>query len=158
MYIQKHFDPRELVTPEIWKACGIDSLRMYHPKILEGADMIRDIFGPVICNTWHSDQLKKTYGLFTNRGLRNYLGTLGGAIHSKHKLGIRNLTFWESAIDLWPLKTTPQKIHAEMRKDQAFWLQYFTRVEEFKPDGSPITWFHGDNGHTGKNEIHFFRP
>jgi len=155
IYTPQYFDPEELISPEIFAICGADALYMYDPLILEGADQLRDIFGPMICNTWHSPWLIKRYGKHRFRGLRATKQRIG-ARKSAHKLGINKKTLY-SAIDLAPVNVSPQEMHEAIKSDIKFWSQYFKRIETHKPNGQPITWFHGDSKPHKYNGIRFFR-
>lgn len=150
-YYPTYFKPQELIAPSIYEICGAEALYMYNPEVLEGADELRKEFGPMVCNTWHSEHLIKKYGLHRFRGLRPTNCKIG-AKFSAHKLGIKK-DGWVSAIDLWPVKVTADEMRKEIRKDVVHWSQYFTRVE------NNVKWFHGDNKPTKNNHvIHFFNP
>lgn len=158
IYKPRHFAPQELIEPKIYALCGADALKMYDPKVLEFADFLVDAFGSMICNTWHSEKMVAKYGHFSERGLRPF-NTTTGAISSCHKLGILKLTDY-SGIDLWPTKISVAEIHTYLEINQKHWSKYIQRIEKCKPDGSPITWIHGDSRpHTlGTGKIHFFKP
>jgi hypothetical protein len=131
---------------------------MYDPYVLEFADVLVDTFGPMICNTWHSEKMVAKYGYWSERGMRPF-NTTTGAIASCHKLGIVKMTDY-SGIDLVPTKISVAEIHKNIEKNQYLWSKRIQRIEKCKPDGSPITWIHGDSKpHTlGAGKIHFFKP
>jgi len=164
-YKPTYFRPEEIISPAIFEICGPDALYMYDPQILRGMDAIRQVFGPMIANTWHSEKLIAKYGLHRFRGLRAKNQKIGARL-SAHKIGIKKYEKFPvlgkvpySAIDLDPVKVTPQHIHAVIKESPIFWSTFFTRIETHKPNGDPITWFHGDNKpHDGKTGlIKFFR-
>lgn len=171
IYTPKYFDPRELISPAIHALIGDDGLYLFHPKVLEGADMTRKHFGPMIGNTWFSQKLIAKYGKHSFRGLRSISQGIG-APRSAHKLGYKKTVpnpipgvVGYSAVDLVPLKTTAPEVREAMAKDQKFWSQYFTRMETHvrrKIKGKlvwvPISWIHGDNKPTGLvDQIKFFK-
>lgn len=162
-YTPRHFAPQELISPSIYGLCGDDALYMFHPLILEGADVLRDVFGPMIANTWHSKKLSKIYGYHRFRGLRAKDQKLGAKL-SPHKIGIKKIILGDtgvvpySGIDLWPVKISVLEMHTEMKKNEKFWVNYFTRIETHKPNGDYITWFHGDNRPDSRgNPIRWFK-
>ena len=70
MYQCKHFDIRELVSPEAYHDRGSRCWELLDDRMLRELDRIRDSFGPMVVNTWHSDNLKRAYGLRQWSGLR----------------------------------------------------------------------------------------
>lgn len=163
LYEPVNFSPKELMSPEIYSVCGDDGLYMYSPFVLKGADMLFDAFGKMVCNTWHSKALQNKYGYFRFRGLRSKNQKIGAKL-SAHKIGIKKVnnsypgTVPYSGIDLWPTECKVQEIHAEIKKDLKYWSPYFKRIETHKPNGQPITWFHGDDKPDGRGKpIYFFK-
>jgi hypothetical protein len=166
IYEPKYFSVQELVSPAIYEVCGEDSLYLYHPNILEGADKLREFFGPMVCNTWHDQKMIKKHGLWRDRGLRS-LNAKTGAKLSCHRVGVDRVPISNaeigvvpySAIDLVPINCKVSDMHLEIRTKQSYWCEFFTRVEACKPDGEPITWFHGDNKPTEAiGKVVFFKP
>lgn len=164
VYEPKHFAPWELIAPRIYEVCGADALYMYDPDILMFADAMRDIYGPMVCNTYGSKRMIRKYGLHRFRGLRPVDCKIG-AKKSAHKVGIFKFGASPkgrpvySGIDLWPVKANVQEIHADIKKNQIHWGQWISRIETHKPNGKPITWLHADSKpHNKPSPIHFFRP
>jgi hypothetical protein len=79
-YRCKHFEIRELVSPAIHKARGDAAWELLNPAALRMLDALRDKFGPVTVNNWH------TGGQYSESGLRD-AGTSTGAAFSMHKFG-----------------------------------------------------------------------
>lgn len=144
------FDPRELIPPSIWDLCGIDALNMFDPKILQAADILRDKFGPMICNTWFSPKLIKKYGHFSYRGLRPINSDIG-AKKSAHKLGIKKAERY-SALDLVPLKVTVSTIRVDFAINAVMWRKFISRFEK------RVSWLHIDNKPTIKQQPYGFNP
>ena len=163
IYEPKYFKPQELISPNLWDLVSTDGLYLYHPNILRGADKLREAYGPMIANTWHSPTLMEKFGCHRFRGLREKNCEVG-AKYSAHKVGIGKRDTGHkgiipySAIDLWPVDTPVNIILKEIGDNQLIWKKYFTRIEKTTPEGRPITWFHGDNKPTNKQGIHFFTP
>lgn len=91
MYRCQHFDVRELVPEETYRAMGYKAWWLLDVRLLMTLDLLRERFGPVIVNTWHSDSMTAAYGLRCQsgfrtpshyRGVASYLGS-----HSQHKYG-----------------------------------------------------------------------
>ncbi|WP_035105521.1 peptidase M15 [Desulfohalovibrio reitneri] len=112
----RHFAIEELVPPEF--------LREYTERILWGLldsrllwtiDALRDIYGPLVANTWHGG------GEHAYRGLRPHDCHVGAPL-SDHKYG--------RAVDLVPVHATSEQMREDIRRDahpEAF--QHLTVVE-----------------------------
>ena len=79
-YELRHFDLRELVTPEIWVTRNSRCVELLDPRALKTLDALRDKFGPTTVNNWHIG------GRFKESGLRDPF-TSTGAMWSQHKFG-----------------------------------------------------------------------
>jgi hypothetical protein len=79
-YRPKHFDLRELVTPEIYMTRGQSAWELLDSRGLIVLDALREKFGPVTVNDWHLS------GSYSESGLRS-LTTQTGARYSQHKMG-----------------------------------------------------------------------
>lgn len=86
MYLPKHFCIQEFVPPDVYQQWGDKSLMFIDERLLITSDVLREFFGPMIVNTWHSAKLTKAYGLRTESGLRS-MTTSTGAAMSQHKFG-----------------------------------------------------------------------
>lgn len=100
-YRPKHFDLAELVPPEMHRAQPAERLwGLLDARMLWTIDALRDIYGPLVCNTWASG------GPHRYRGIRPHDCTVGAAL-SDHKFG--------RAVDLVPVRTTAEAIRADIR-------------------------------------------
>jgi len=80
-YCPKHFDPREFVPPEVYKALGDRCILVMDYRMLKTADQIREFFGlPCIINNWHTGKDRKY------SGFRPFRCTVG-ATWSQHRFG-----------------------------------------------------------------------
>ena len=71
MYECKHFDIKEFVSEETYQARGELCWRFFNPYLLRSADILREIYGQMIINTWSlSDSVQQAYGNRTESGLR----------------------------------------------------------------------------------------
>lgn len=69
-YRPQHFILQEYVPPSIFHQWGETAWEFLDERLLIMDDLIREKFGPVIINTWHSPALIKKYGLREWSGLR----------------------------------------------------------------------------------------
>jgi|SRR3990167_9620762 len=76
----KHFELRELVTPEIYAARGEAAWELLDPRGLIVLEAVREKFGPCTVNNWHAG------GAYKESGLRD-AATGTGARYSQHKRG-----------------------------------------------------------------------
>ncbi|NLK49022.1 MAG: hypothetical protein GX294_00055, partial [Candidatus Cloacimonetes bacterium] len=65
--IAKHFDIREFVSPAVYQKYAAKAWWFLDPRLIETADYLRSIFGPMIINDWMWG------GSFRHRGLRSAL-------------------------------------------------------------------------------------
>lgn len=86
IYRPKHFVIQELVPPEIYATRGEAAWELMDASLMKVLDALREKFGPVIVNTWHSAKMVKAYGLYEESGLREW-GTKTGGKFSQHKFG-----------------------------------------------------------------------
>lgn len=128
MYIPKYFVIQEFVPPAIHKIYGERAWQFLDSRLLETADQLREKFGPMVINTWHSDKLIKAYGKRTESGLRDpYSPT--GAKYSQHKFG--------RAADALFAKVTAEDVRAYVL-GHGHEFPYLTSIE------GEVTWFHFD--------------
>ena len=136
----KHFDPWELVPPEIHQAKGEDSILAFDARILWTLDAIRDVYDRrVTVNTWHEG------GKFSQRGFRTDPAMLLKTPLTQHRFG--------RAVDFDIEGITPEQFRADAREPKlANVLQYVTRIEV----GKEVTWNHVDCMAVPGTEIVFF--
>lgn len=65
MYKCKHFKIQELVPPHVYEERGDKSWLLLDARSLFTLDTIRDNFGPVVVNNWHSGGDRRWSGLRT---------------------------------------------------------------------------------------------
>ncbi|EPR35459.1 hypothetical protein dsat_2160 [Alkalidesulfovibrio alkalitolerans DSM 16529] len=100
-YQPRHFDLAELVPPEMHRAQSAERLwGLLDARMLWSIDALRDIYGPMVCNTWAAG------GEHRYRGLRPHDCSVGAAL-SDHKFG--------RAVDIVPVRTTAEAIRADIR-------------------------------------------
>lgn len=79
-YRPKHFEIRELVTPEVYMTRGEAAWQLLDPRGLIALDALREKFGPCTVNNWHLS------GSYSESGLRSATSETG-ARYSQHKYG-----------------------------------------------------------------------
>lgn len=145
-YTPKYLKPEELVPREMYqdlKRLGKIEyiLWQFNPLVLMTADLLRERFGAITVNNWHSG------GSWQNRGLR--LTSAVGAKYGPHLRG--------AALDCNFKDATPPEIRKEMEKAGCFepgfknkknfgedaCFKYIGRVENTQ-NGKQIGWFHFD--------------
>jgi hypothetical protein len=124
-YKLRHFDLRELVTPELWATRNSRVIELLDPRALRVLDDLRDKFGPVTVNNWH------TGGLYKESGLRDPF-TQTGAMWSQHKFG--------RAFDCKFKNGTPRQVFDHLISHAPDWPE-ITVLEDV--DKTP-TWLHFD--------------
>ena len=76
-----HFDVRELVDANTFKALSVNAAWLIDPKIVRVLDLLREKLGaPIIVNNWH------TGGPFKSSGFRS-MSDKTGAMFSQHRRG-----------------------------------------------------------------------
>jgi len=65
MYTCKHFRIQELVPPAIYDARGEKAWELLDERLLITLDKLRDRYGPVTVNNWHSGRDREWSGLRT---------------------------------------------------------------------------------------------
>jgi hypothetical protein len=100
-YIPTHFKLHELLPKSIHQARrGSPALWwVFDPRILKAADVLRERYGAMVCNTWRAG------GDFELRGFRPPDCTTGAAL-SQHRFG--------RALDLIPQKCTAEEIRRDL--------------------------------------------
>lgn len=137
MQVTDHFELEELVHPQLLDIMGPRLADYVHELALALEDM-RDTFGPIIVNNWH------TGGGRQNAGLRMPCSQMG-ARYSAHKFG--------RAADLQFTQANVRDVHqAILDNPEAF--PYITRLEAI--EATP-TWIHMEIGNR-RGPIIVFRP
>lgn len=80
IYHCQHFVIQELVHPSIHAQWGDRAWEFLDPRLLQSLDQLREYFGPIIVNDWH------TGGTHVDSGLRQFASVIGAAM-SQHKFG-----------------------------------------------------------------------
>jgi hypothetical protein len=76
-----HFDVREMVDQNTFKALGVNAAWLIDPKIVRVLDLLREKLGaPIFVNNWH------TGGPFKSSGFRS-MSDKTGAMFSQHRRG-----------------------------------------------------------------------
>jgi len=132
-YRPTSFVLQELVPPDVFHALGERAWELLDPRATQTLQQLRDKFGPLTVNNWH------TGGAFKESGLRNP-ATPTGAKYSQHKFG--------RAFDCKFKNATPHEVadyvlKAAQRFDQREGTEfpYLTTIEN--PEATP-SWFHFD--------------
>ncbi len=95
MYRPNHFTLPELVPPLAHAKYGTKLWRVFDDRILRAADILRDVFGPMVVNDWHRQGNNKY------RGWRPPACRIGANL-SQHRFG--------RALDLIPLRITAEVV------------------------------------------------
>lgn len=69
-YRPKYFVLQEYVPPAIYQKWGETAWEFIDERLLMMDDLLREKFGPMVINTWHSPALVQKYGLREWSGLR----------------------------------------------------------------------------------------
>lgn len=133
-YRCKHFIVQELVGPEFFAKWGDRSWEWLQVPMLVTLDQVREKFGPVTVNNWHSG------GQFHESGLRDF-STATGAGYSQHKFG--------GACDMKFGSVTPAEASAYILAHRAD-FPFLTTLEDVTVTK---TWLHGDCRNHGKPDI-----
>lgn len=123
MYQCRHFDIQELVPPHIYEAMGDKAWELLDERSLITIDALRDHFGPIIINDWHSGGNRKWSGLRTPAS-PYYSET------SQHSYG--------RAFDCLFLQVSIEKVRQEVLRTRAVKFPYITGIE------LNVSWFHFD--------------
>ena len=130
-YKPQHFRPWDLVHPSIWNFHGESVLYLLDPRMLWTLDRLREQFGEIIINNWHSGGFRMKSGLYQTE------------TPTSHSLG--------RGFDLVFSEYFPETIRENMKqfpRDEIF--QYITRC-----GGKERQWLHIDNMNTLEERIVF---
>ena len=136
MNISEHFDIREFVDPEAFKARGDKSIELIDIRIVKVVELLREIVGkPIIINTWHIG------GQYKESGLRQ-MNTATGAKYSQHKFG--------RAVDVKVSGMKSEDVRNIIRSNWKFLKEAgLTTIEKDTP-----TWVHLDVRYTGLETLY----
>lgn len=102
MFKPKYFQLYELVPQVDFERYGNRLWYVFDDRILQAADVLRGLYGPMVVNDWHDG------GSNHFRGFRP-AGCTVGATFSQHRYG--------RALDLIPQETTAEKIRGDIIAD-----------------------------------------
>lgn len=139
IYKPKHFILQELVPPSIYNTRGESAQELLDSRLLITLDQLREVFGPLTVNNWH------TGGNYSESGLRSF-DTKTGAKFSQHKFG-------RAADCKFKNKAPREAAHYVLAHRGEF--PYLTTIEN--PDATP-TWLHVDVRNHGKEGIWVVNP
>lgn len=123
MYLCRHFKLQELVPPDVFNARGVSAWELLDPSLLFALDCIRDKYGPILVNNWHSGGELK-YRAFRPSDCKV------GATYSQHRYG--------RAADITPLEADLTAVYKALCEAE---IPGVTTVENI--EATP-TWIHLD--------------
>ena len=140
MYIPAHFSIEELVPPLVYEQRGERAWQLLDDRLLMTIDAMRDRFGAMVINTWHSKKLQKYFGYRQYSGLRTvgfYMDVYGDDrgyekyfnSYSQHKYG--------RAFDALFAQYEAEEVRRIVREEQGR-FPYLRAME------NNVSWFHGD--------------
>ena len=138
-YRPRHFDLRELVSPDIYMSRGQAAWELIEPRLLVAADKLRDRFGATTVNNWHLG------GSYSQSGLRDPVTGVGARL-SQHKRG--------AALDCKFKDTTPQAVYAYLLEH----ADEFEEITVLEDIAATPTWLHVDVRAGDWDGIRIVRP
>ena len=84
-YRPDHFRLEELVDPLLFRHAGERCWELLDERALQALDALRERFGPLVVNNWHSKGSSFTNQIYRESGLRRW-DTKTGAARSQHEL------------------------------------------------------------------------
>jgi hypothetical protein len=155
MYVPKHFTLQEFLPEDFYKKVfpiyGERLWSIFDVRVLSVCDQLRDIYGPIVMNTWHSQKMREKYGRHQWRGYRDptspYVystNSVYGNI-SQHRFG--------RAADLVFLRTNAEQVRKDILANPFKKEFHFINAIEDK-----VPWLHFDvRNHTkGKYGVKVF--
>jgi len=137
----EHFCIQEYVPPHIFFTRGERAWELIDSRLIETNDALRERFGPMIINTWHSPTLIRAFGLREWSGLRiaSYYKTENGTGHDMYRRYDQSLSQhkYGRASDSLFRDVTGQEVR-EYVLANPFEFPHLTALED------RTTWFHGD--------------
>jgi hypothetical protein len=128
MFKPRYFTLQELVHPKIYEARGERAWELLNPGMLKTLDQLREKFGPMVINTWHSPKLIAKFGLRDDSGLRTF-DSSEGAPYSAHKFGL--------AADCIFMSCTAESVRRYVKAHPEE-FPFITAIE------NGVSWFHFD--------------
>lgn len=138
-YRTRHFDLRELISPEIHEARGDRAWEVLNVDALITLDELRAHFGPITVNDWMWD------GGFRYSGMRPFDCSVG-ARYSMHKYG--------GAFDCKPRDVTVQEMHEEI----CAYPMVFPKLRVLENIEATPTWLHFDVRNHTRSGIWIVNP
>lgn len=130
MYKCKHFDIKELVSPQVYEDKGEKAWRFFNPVALKGLDKLREKFGRVTINNWSYGGDRKFSG-YHHKGEFNRSEFSGHRQWGAFDLIFNDITAKDARIALLGEEPTTNKIYPA--------IEGFEEITELEYD---ITWFH----------------
>lgn len=141
----EHFRLEELVDPQLHKALGERCWELLDLDAVKALDQLRDRFGPIVVNNWHSRGSTFLTTIYRESGLRRAdSGT--GSPRSQHKAG--------TAFDCKFRDYEPDEVFNYILGNQHL-FPLIRRLEHV--DHTP-TWLHFDRKPHNHDGIYVFRP
>ena len=124
MYKCKFFNVKELVDKNTYEARGEKAWQLFDDRVLRLADFLREKFGPMVCNTWH------TGGGTQWRGIR-FPDSNVYSPYSQHSFG--------RGLDLLPTQHSAEYIRTWLKANwEELGLGFPITIEE------DVSWLHVD--------------
>ena len=130
MYKCEYFAIQELVSPKVYKAKGDRCWRWFDPVALKGLDKLREKFGPLTINNWHTGGNRDGSGF-------HFAGEEKRSEFSGHRM-------WGS-FDIIPSKLTAKQMRIELlgyEPSNNGVLPSIDGFEEITELETHISWFH----------------
>lgn len=135
----RYFILQELVPPETFDTRGDAAWELLDPSALLSLDDLRESFGPITVNNWHSG------GNFKESGYRT-LTTPTGAKLSQHRFG--------RAFDCKPVNVTPTEMSTYILTNP----MKFEHVTTLEDVSKTVTWLHFDVRNNSQMGIRIVQP
>ena len=155
MYKPKHFTLQEFLPEDYYKVMfplyGERLWTVFDVRVLVTADKLRELYGPIVMNTWHSQSMREKYGRHQWRGYRDSASPY--VYHEKSVYGNISQHRFGRAADLVFLKVSAEKVREDILANPL--KKEFHFINAIEKDTS---WLHFDvrNQLKGKNGILVF--
>jgi len=141
MRVSKNFTLAELVPRDMYEAHGDKCIHLIDDRIIHIAQLLRDEFGVMVCNTWHNFSARNESEI-KYRGWRPW--DHKSAKFSAHKFG--------RAIDLVSPKRDVQEMREHIIEHHKEKFSIIRRIE------NKVGWLHVDVANTMTDELIVFNP
>lgn len=150
-YRCKHFEIEELVPEAFLLAHGEEKCWMvFDLGLLQAADALREMFGPIYCNTWADRDWMPGGPPMHFRGYRPPSCTVGAAL-SQHCFG--------RALDLTLADVSAEEARQRLRAmSESGRLRHLDGIRHIRRVEKGVGWLHIDAGNHVSAGIHFFNP